>query len=176
MNWTGGRRTRIQQNDEQIRQRHHFERLRRPQSDKNRAFGKSPTTHDSNPKHTSSNDDEHDPLDKSGGRSCSTSDLPAASRIGSSTRGISAMDYEVARRACLRLLDSPKFDCLGEPYLLKPPSRPPALRNHQASPLGSKNPNCSSETESDTDVYQVDLTLDLSHNGDCDSKVDQGNE
>ncbi|CAO3565826.1 unnamed protein product [Mortierella alpina] len=116
-------------------------------------------------------------MDTRGGGSCSvTSNSTAACRVGSSTRSISAMDYEAARRACLRLLDSSKFDCLGEPYLLRPPCRPPALENHLVGPSGTKRPRCSSETESDTDVYQVDLTMDLSQDNGSDRGANQGKE
>lgn len=76
----------------------------------------------------------------------------------------------------MRLLDSPKFDCLGEPYLLRPPFHPPPLRSHQTGASGSKRPYCDSDTESETEVYQVDLTMDLSRDGDYDSEASQGNE
>ncbi|KAI8595875.1 hypothetical protein EDD21DRAFT_448275 [Dissophora ornata] len=150
MNWTGGGRTKIQANQEQVRQRQFFERQRRsfPDQSLRGSIRFSPRGESNVRKQTLSSSRLHSPRTPVPTQQGPTVEFPTLRSVG---------NYENARQTCIEMLRS-SFDWLGEAYLLRPPPEP--MPNKKRTTIDDERSTSDSDRSSkasrdDTQVFRT---------------------
>ncbi|KAF9134132.1 hypothetical protein BGW39_008047 [Mortierella sp. 14UC] len=152
MNWTGGRRTKIQANVERMQQRRHFDRQRRltmatyvhDLQQRSSVISVSLPERYGNASTTKHRDSQYHAMQSSLEPSNSVRSTRGDTEMAAQDIILGIRDYDSSRKACLELLASPTFDLIGEPFhlrqsrLLEHKPAPSNLTTHRKRRTGGK--------------------------------------